>query len=359
MQLIMIFGDDHPQHRRRLHRSGPPRATRPTGGDAPAASQPVQSTSKVHDSRRRRSKQIADGTIDTLQKGFYDEHVPHSNQTIRHDISGDLRHTERHTVFYPEDSFELSRWQTAFSSQRQATRPAKLSVLPLSTLEGARYMDNITSPSSPKHIIGILNFASATKPGGGFLTGAVAQEESIARSSSLYLSLATPIANRFYASHIQDNKGGFYTHAMVYSPNVLLIRSDDGAWLNPLKVDVVTSPAVNAKEVRERRRAENQSIGGLFGNTRLDAHIREVMRERMARILALFELRGVKNIVLGSFGTGVFQNDIRVVAGIWSELLKGRQARFSTSFDNVLFAIPDQKTLDEFKDGLGPLRNLL
>jgi len=146
---------------------------------------------------------------------------------------------------------------------------------------------------------------------------------------------------------------------MIYSPNVLLFRNDNGDWLSPLKVEVVTSPAVNAKEVRGRHRAGNQGQsvggGGQFDRDRLEAHIREVMRERMARVLALFDIRGVRNIVLGSFGTGVFRNDVKTVAGIWSELLNGRQARFSTSFDNVLFAIPDEKTLDEFKVGFGPL----
>jgi hypothetical protein len=241
----------------------------------------------------------------------------------------------------------------------------QVSFLPFSTLEGARYIDNLTPPSHPKPPTGILNFASATRPGGGFLTGAIAQEESIARSSSLYNSLATPIANQFYASHTQDDRGGFYTHAMIYSPNVMLFRNDDGDWLKPIKVQVVTSPAVNAKEVREVHLARNQGQGhsggdgGRAGNHQLEATIHGVMRERMARILALFELRGVRNIVLGSFGTGVFQNDVRMVAGIWRELLYSRQARFGASFDNVLFAIPDKKTLDKFKDGFGPIRNAL
>jgi len=198
--------------------------------------------------------------------------------------------------------------------------------------------------------MGILNFASATRPGGGFLLGAVAQEESIARSSSLCTSLTTPIANQFYASHTQDNRGGYYTHAMIYSPNVLLLRNDNGDWVKPMKVEVVSSPAVNAREVRGRHRARNRGGGGQFDHNRLEGHIREVMRERMARVLALFEIRGVRNIVLGSFGTGVFRNNVRTVAGIWSELLNGR---FSTSFDNVLFAIPNDRTLDEFRNVFG------
>lgn len=37
--------------------------------------------------------------------------------------------------------------------------------------------------------VGVLNFASAKNPGGGFLSGARAQEESLARSSGLYTCL--------------------------------------------------------------------------------------------------------------------------------------------------------------------------
>ena len=361
MQILVVINnqDPQPQQRRtRLHRPPPSRNMRSTGGAGTSAvtTHATRPSIRAQDPRRQRCKQIADGTIAALQNGFYDEPIAHSNRIYRHDISGDIRNTERHTVFFPDDSIELLRWQTTPSLQRPPSRQTKLSCLPLSTIEGVRYMDNLASVSPQRPLTGVLNFASATRPGGGFLTGAVAQEESIARSSSLYSSLSTPIANNFYASNTLDEKGGFYSHAMIYSPNVLLFRDDDGTWIKPTKMEVITSPAVNAKAVRENHRTRNQGDGG---SNYLEARIRDVMRERMARVLALFELRGVRNIVLGSFGTGVFQNDVRMVAGIWRELLYGRQARFATSFDNVLFAIPDKKTLDKFKDGFGPVRNPL
>ena len=360
MQAAFNANQQQNHHRRRLHRPPPSRRDIRPDRDGPAAPPPVpQAQGVVQDSRRRRCKRIADGTIDALQKGYYHEPVAHSNRLLRYDISADLRLTERHTVFYPDDAIELHRWQMTHPPQRHHNRPTKLFLLPLSTLEGARYMDSLvsTAHNSPlKPLMGVLNFASATRPGGGFLNGALAQEESIARSSSLYISLATATANQFYSSHIHDTRGGFYTHAMIYSPNVILFRTDDGDWLKPVRVEVVTSPAVNAKEARERYRNQVQAGGdGGRAGSQLEVLIRDVMRERMARVLALFELRGVKHIVLGSFGTGVFQNDVRVVAGIWRELVYGRHARFATSFDNVLFAIPDKRTMDKFKDGFGPI----
>lgn len=73
------------------------------------------------------------------------------------------------------------------------------------------------------------------------------------------------------------------------------------------------------------------------------------MKERMARILFLFEQQGAKNIVLGSFGTGVFQNDVKVVAKIWAELLTVKGARYRYSFDRVVFAILGKDTFTTFK----------
>jgi len=216
----------------------------------------------------------------------------------------------------------------------------KFDVQPLSTLKGARRLYD-SARSGTK--IGVLNFASATSPGGGFLNGARAQEESIARSSSLYVSLTTDAARPFYALHAgRGEHNGFYTHAMIYSPEVHLFRDDDGTWLDAIPVDIVTSPAVNAGKLRRR----------YLPTSGLEWKIEDAMRERMARILALFEMKGATSLVLGSFGTGVFQNDVGVVARIWRDLLRNRGARFRSAFKEVTFCIPDAQTKGVFEAAL-------
>lgn len=63
-----------------------------------------------------------------------------------------------------------------------------------------------------------LNFASARNQGGGFLAGAIAQEEDLCRASGLYGCLKRkPL---FYNANIMCDDA-FYTHGVLYSPNVL------------------------------------------------------------------------------------------------------------------------------------------
>lgn len=130
---------------------------------------------------------------------------------------------------------------------------------------------------------------------------------------------------------------------MIYSPQVLFIRDDEGEWQPPIEVDVVTSAAVNAGVVRRylrERKSEDES------------EIYVAMKERMARILFLFERYGVRNVILGSFGTGVFRNSVELVAEIWGELLMADDARFKNSFDHVVFAILGFSTFNTFEKTL-------
>ena len=66
-----------------------------------------------------------------------------------------------------------------------------------------------------------LVFASAKNPGGGFLSGAQAQEESIARSSALYPCQTA--AGEFYSFHRRQGDLR-YSDRVIYSPHVPVIR---------------------------------------------------------------------------------------------------------------------------------------
>lgn len=165
----------------------------------------------------------------------------------------------------------------------------------------------------------VLNFASATHPGGGFLDGARAQEEYLARSSGLYACLRD---QPMYAFHKQ-RRDPLYTSYMIYSPEVPVFRGDDGLLLEePYTLGMITAAAPNASYMSAERNGE----------------IEQAFRERIARVLAISLRHGHEAIVLGAWGCGAFGNDGRMVSRLFRQALR---AEFAGAFRQVCFAIVD------------------
>ena len=289
------------------------------------------------ESHRSFLKKIAEETLTAISEGSY------LYKGVDRDLSVALKEAENKSVYYSPDSF-VREWASSTKPDRTHSSPTHISILHVSTLDAARLLDNVykSNPTEDRKT-GILNFASATKPGGGFKNGAEAQEESIARSSTLYPALDSKAAQQFYILHKRENAenaAAFYSHSMIYSPNISIFRDDDGNWTYPFQVDVLSCAAVNAGEVRKANGAitSGQEVG-----------IEKEMAERMGRILCLFEHKGVRNIILGTFGTGVFRNSVSTVARIWAQLLLLPDARFKSSFDRVIFAITGEETFSDFQ----------
>ncbi|KAI0919240.1 hypothetical protein AcV5_002205 [Taiwanofungus camphoratus] len=295
---------------------------------------------KNNEERRKQLRDIAEDTLRTIEQGYY------TLNGTTHELASGHMLSKKNTRYYAPDAL-LSQWTSVPGSlpRRDTQIMTQVSLLEVSTLDGARLLFNTHRTQRPglgSSRIGILNFASARKPGGGFRSGAQAQEESIARSSTLYPTLMTRVAQAFYTLHNRDAKGGYYSHAMIFSPGVTVFRDDSGGWVEPMEVDVITSAAVNAGVAR-------QTLHGRVAGAAEEGRIEKAMRERMARILFLFETQGVEDVVLGSFGTGVFKNNVNLVANIWADLLLAEGARFKTSFARVTFAILGKPTFEEFE----------
>jgi len=172
--------------------------------------------------------------------------------------------------------------------------------------------------------IGILNFASAKNPGGGFLNGAEAQEESLAMCSNLYL---TQIKKQEYYKANRACNSMLYTDYMIYSKDVIFIREDvNGLWDKPMTASVLTAPAVNMGQYL------------LKGDANL-SHAETVMKDRMRKILKVFASQGDKTLVLGAYGCGVFRNDPKAVAGFFIDLLKDEG--LEKYFKELVFAVYD------------------
>jgi len=87
-----------------------------------------------------------------------------------------------------------------------------------------------------------LVFASARNPGGGFLRGAKAQEEDIARASALHACLQS--VPEFYAFH-RASSDLRYSDRVIYSPDVPVFRGDAGRLDRPYPLSFLTAAAPN------------------------------------------------------------------------------------------------------------------
>lgn len=107
--------------------------------------------------------------------------------------------------------------------------------------------------SKDAHIY-LLNFASYKEPGGMFLQGSMAQEESLCHASVLYPVLSSPcVMGMFYQKHGNRLNRGLYHSGLLYSPDVLFFRDRKGR-----RFDVITCAAPNKKAAQRYRHVTDQ-----------------------------------------------------------------------------------------------------
>lgn len=201
--------------------------------------------------------------------------------------------------------------------------------------DSSYHLVNMTTTGSILHFqqflnqkIGVLNFASAIKAGGGWLNGKVAQEEDIMRKTTAFLSLL--LQDEFYTSHnIADP---IYSDAIIYSPKVLIIRDENYNFIEPEAIDLFTCAAVNATECR---------------NNMIKCDFKKRMYDRIDKVIRAMAVNNEETIVLGAFGCGVFGNNPTNIADIFHEILVEEQ--MENKFKNIIFAVYDNSpTLQNF-----------
>ena len=175
--------------------------------------------------------------------------------------------------------------------------------------------------------VALLNFASAKNPGGGFLSGARAQEESLARSSGLYFAIRSQ--PDFYAFH-REQRSCLYSDRVIFSPDVPVFADDDHRPLTePWTVSMLTSAAVN---VGALERSQPQSLGW----------VPEIMARRVRMVLAVAAAEGIEAVVLGAWGCGVFRCDPELIARLFAEALA--EPELAGRFACVTFAIMNPRS---------------
>lgn len=184
--------------------------------------------------------------------------------------------------------------------------------------------------------VAVLNFASATNPGGGVTRGSSAQEEALCRCSTLYpCLLGDDLWQKYYKMH-RDRHDVTYTDACIYTPDVLIIKTDTDA---PKRlpedkmqaVDVITCAAPNLRE--HPSNAMNPGSGSPVHLSRQDIYSLHTQRAR--KILSVAALHDTDVLILGAFGCGAFCNPPDVVAAAFRDILR----EFAHAFSTVEFAV--------------------
>jgi uncharacterized protein (TIGR02452 family) len=261
---------------------------------------------------KSKAAEVARDTIEVVTSGRYTTRRG-KKVAVRHLVEAAMNGT----VSYPPDA--------PLPTVVAAGRPTAFEVVNDTTLAAARRL--VADGFAPA----ALNFASARHPGGGFLNGARAQEESLCRASALYYCIN---GNAMYRHHAHAD--AYYSNYALYSPAVPVFKGDDGEPLDePYACAFVTSPAVNAGALRAADRDPDR--------------VRKEMEQRVEKVLAVMAGHGHDAAVLGAWGCGVFENDPEMVADLFARALRGR---FAGCFVKVVFAVlsPDGETIGPFEE---------
>lgn len=305
---------------------------------------------------------------------------------ITHDIGAQIELSKQLTTFYPRSSDPIPDHNPSISPSPPQTQ---IEFTSSSTLAAAHVLSN----SCPDLVIPSSRFGPSTtkigllcsishKSKGGKLQGFDDHTDALLRSSSFVTNLLDSQAARsFYEQHKESWKlsegSGIHDNSMLYAPGVSVFRKDDmeeevvkgeddaeddefeliisaepdanlvdnrspsprmregqGKFISPYVINVLSAVPVSASVVRKKRFTLPQE------RPIVDAEIRSLMRERMARCLRVFEQRGDRAIVLGAFGCGCSsQNSVDMVASLWAELVACEGARFKDVFERIVFAV--------------------
>lgn len=255
-------------------------------------------------------KGTAKQTLGVIARGVYT--TPSGREVA---VAKEIAHAVRQTRLYrPAELDALPRPPAA------TARAVTIEVTAETTAEAGR---RLAHGERVPNVVA-LNFASAKNPGGGFLGGAKAQEEDLARCSALYACLRE---QRGYYDANRQFPSLLYTDHIIYSPDVPFFRDDQLRFLEePFLLSIITAPAPNAGEVLSR-------------DPTLGAQIRAALDARARKVVAVAAHHQHRCVVLGAWGCGVFRNDPAEVADAFARALADESVR--GPIERVVFAVRD------------------
>ncbi|MCH5209312.1 MAG: TIGR02452 family protein [Oscillospiraceae bacterium] len=161
----------------------------------------------------------------------------------------------------------------------------------------------------------LLNFASYRHAGGGFVTGAWAQEEAICHDSTLYNVLSK--FGSFYTENEHTLNRSLYTDRAIFSPKVIFERKGKSA-----ECAVITCASPNLSAARSHGVTEKENEAAV--------------KQRVDFVISIAEENGCDTVILGAWGCGVFGQDPKLMARAFRERLK------TSPIKRAIFAIPGQ-----------------
>ncbi|KAI9775635.1 MAG: hypothetical protein M1839_000960 [Geoglossum umbratile] len=182
------------------------------------------------------------------------------------------------------------------------------------------------SDGTDKKPIALLNMANARVGGGGWMNGALAQEEALCYRSSLSFTLK----RRFYP--LPDISG-------IYSPTVVVVRASlatGHALLFP-GVPPQHLPVVSVISVAGVRDPDTTDATPPAYQNKAD---RELMKSKIRMILRVAAVNGHRRLVLGALGCGAFRNPPTEVVGCFRDVFSEPEFRGGW-WKDLIFAVMD------------------
>lgn len=146
----------------------------------------------------------------------------------------------------------------------------------------------------------VLDCASFKNPGGGFLNGAMGQEEALCSVTNLYNILSSSRIQKLYYDRHQKSDP-FYSDEMMHVPDVLY-KCSGSDYSDKRRCNVIVAAAPNLS----------------VWNNRAVSVINKEIFKRVEKILDIVMLHQNKSLLLGAIGCGVFKNYPTIVAEAFS-----------------------------------------
>ena len=248
-------------------------------------------------------------TVEIVTHGFY---FTESGQRVElPDDSGIMRNT----VFYEHEIHTVEGFPN--------DEPTIVEVQDIDCLyAGAQLKDKGYNPA-------ILNMASRRNPGGGVVTGAGAQEETIFRRTNLFRSLYqfAPYAEQYGIKRSQHQYPLDRNYGGVYTPDAIYFRESEQRGYSllekPVRLSFITVAGMNRPDL---------TTDGMIAN-----HHVEPIKNKIRTIYRIGLMHGHDSLVLGALGCGAFKNPPRHVARLFHEIMN--EPEFKDRYRRIVFAI--------------------